>query len=326
VNADMCYDLLTIPPEIKQKIATFLCPHDAVQVGLTCVALRQSLSLSSLDPPLLLFARMDRVGDFEHGDYPVRAFRFPILNRRVHSLSLGLRWRDQGWGNRKGQVFVTAISASTVSQRRDAFEDGRIVFESDIAPHEQSALRINFVPIDSDIYYFWYKAGGGGGHSLHLSDGNLRTVIFDDEHQTIAHSYRNLTRIGVINPALLFENAPPAQTQTFFPCLLVRIFQLLRHQLEQKRTPDEELVTYLQEHEIAVNQRSLSALEGLVQADIEEREIRRHEGMDQVRNHAHIPTIFGLGRILLANPEFLVANAQNPDVLQAANQIDEGEH
>jgi hypothetical protein len=88
------------------------------------------------------------------------------LQEKPHSIHLNSSWKDQGWGNRKGRVVVTSsIYAFTPD----------IVVNSWIAEHRLSQLELKVQP--GKKYYLMYRAGGGGGHSLHVSDITLKFLI-----------------------------------------------------------------------------------------------------------------------------------------------------
>jgi len=79
-------------------------------------------------------------------------------------------WQDQGWGNRKGQLAILTHSASTDGYSENKFSAGRIVASSPTAGHLPSKLRLNFTPAAGATYHLFYKVGGGGGHSLQVTE------------------------------------------------------------------------------------------------------------------------------------------------------------
>ena len=93
-----------------------------------------------------------------------------LLQEKIHSMRLNANWRDQGWGNRKGEVFITTTSITP-------FRQDDIVVKSGIAEHRSRQLYLEFKPQPGKKYYLMYKVGGGGGHSLHVSDVNLTFMI-----------------------------------------------------------------------------------------------------------------------------------------------------
>ena len=43
-----------------------------------------------------------------------------------------------------------------------------------------------FKPKRDESYHLWYAVGGGGGHSLHLSNVTIQTLVFDDSSHSFA--------------------------------------------------------------------------------------------------------------------------------------------
>lgn len=96
--------------------------------------------------------------------------------------SVSFWWVDQGWGNRKGRLFLRLIPSSPatavtsieeeLSQER---EDGHRQLTPDHAEHEWTRVVIVVYPEDplrrlaraGDRYCLSYVVGGGGGHVLH---------------------------------------------------------------------------------------------------------------------------------------------------------------
>lgn len=88
--------------------------------------------------------------------------------------SISFRWRDQGWGNRKGQLFLDLLSPKgDLKASKDLVPDAaehhwtRVVLEVD----EEDPIQQQARPRDK--YSLRYKVGGGGGHELHVLRFNL---------------------------------------------------------------------------------------------------------------------------------------------------------
>jgi len=287
---------LELPLELKRRVAGFLAARDAVNMTKSCRALRRNLALTHLEPVRPVFSTYRRYGDERNGDNWCRAFRIPVLNRRVHSMRMELLWRDQGFGNRKSRVRVVSypIASSEIPDEvppgDTASQGGHIVCQSGIAEHEEERLRLTFNPIEGDCYHLYYKVGGGGGHVLNMRDCVLHTVIFDDEHMNFSNNYRILFEEGVLCRQVIGGNQSGNQettTSLFFPRMLINVSRVLRRQLLQdeiemiadvpRSVPEDELEAFLTEYTIPLNLGSLVALEEIVQADIEERLIQRTE-------------------------------------------------
>ncbi len=97
--------ILSLPNELVRLIGGYLCPQDKVRLARTCKTFRQIL-------PWFLLVRGD---DFEisgphGGNYcPEPYFSAPKLPARVSHLEVSIRWKDQGWGNRKGMIEMELV-------------------------------------------------------------------------------------------------------------------------------------------------------------------------------------------------------------------------
>jgi len=108
-------------------------------------------------------------GDFEPETY----FDGPEMNQGAKSIKMSFQWRDQGFGNRKGQMWIQLIREGQVlaDTREDYYE---------LAPHTAGRARfedrevvIKDHPVvelltRGDKLRFMRNVGGGGGHSLHV--------------------------------------------------------------------------------------------------------------------------------------------------------------
>ncbi len=84
-------------------------------------------------------------------------------------------WKDQGWGNRKGEIYVVLKrgSGEEVATKRQPLG---------IAPHEKGKAMTELwgdpvvtLAREGDHYHFVRNAGGGGGHQLKVK--NFRVVV-----------------------------------------------------------------------------------------------------------------------------------------------------
>ena len=290
--AELHFELLHLPLELKRRVASFLKASEAINMARSCRTLHTNLSLARLERPL--FTAFGRQGDVRTGEHWYRAFRLPVLNRRVHSMDLRFFWRDQGWGNRKTKTCVVGYPASASSEIPNEFASfpfrgGRVVASSpDCAEHHETRLKLSFNPVENEVYHLWYKVGGGGGHEMQLREGCLRTVIFDDVFRNFTRNYRILCEEGVLCREVERETRrAPLDNNLFFPRMLIRVSRALRRQLQQQREmgkeadqrilPEDELEALFAEYSIPLNLGSLVAVEEIVQADIEERVVCRND-------------------------------------------------
>ena len=231
----------SLPVELQKNLVTFLNHRDASRFSRCSKHIHANLSLSffSLSVPLILNATWH--GDVENGDIPklVRSLPLPFCNR-VHSVIIRARWVDQGWGNRKGQVYIIAKRSN---------QPNRIVFESTIAEHDETDLRLYFNPIESETYHIFQKSGGGGGHLLNVKDMTAHLVIFDISDKRIARNFEALAQEGALKDGTPFHfNVLKATTQA------------LRTQVESDIAPDVHLVQLFKSIGISIDIVSLGAL------------------------------------------------------------------
>jgi hypothetical protein len=156
------------------------------------------------------------VGDERLGDRPQPLCRLrPIFSSsgsRVHSCQLHFTWSDQGWGNRKGMVYVVARlpqkqNDADATDDQDDLYGGKIIAQSsESAPHEvkSSFLSFHTWPCSESVeYYMFVSAGGGGGHVLQFREISLRTVVLDptagNAQRPLSRSYQILTSLGAIS-------------------------------------------------------------------------------------------------------------------------------
>jgi len=185
-----------LPDEIMPTIAGYLPPVDTIQLNSTSKILHSKPSITASYPREILtkFSRRDCDGDLHYG------FQVPVPHQvSCHSVLLSLIWRDQGWGNRNGKIFIEAEEKSHIpstSSRR--FGEGRVVHTSGIAPHTAKRLGIVFQPKESETYHFWYAAGGGGGHNAHLCNVRIQTLVLDDPGRCFGKAYNVLAKTDAL--------------------------------------------------------------------------------------------------------------------------------
>jgi hypothetical protein len=78
-------------------------------------------------------------------------------------------WNDQGWGNRKGRLYVALI--------RDGTAVAWKCLQKGVAPHHEEKLSIHITDDDvcteslpGDQLAIYFHVGGGGGHELFVKD------------------------------------------------------------------------------------------------------------------------------------------------------------
>ena len=99
----------------------------------------------------------------------------PRPGPRAHSLILSFRWRDQGWGNRKGYVLVFSGENPPEEELVDyspMFPFGSRAYTGfGEAPHSFKKKTMIWNANNADVADVVYvSAGGGGGHEILISD------------------------------------------------------------------------------------------------------------------------------------------------------------
>ena len=174
-----------LPDLVLSHLADYLSPEETARLSLTCRHLHDVL-------PRFTVMRGD---DFEiygpsRGHWaPEPYFDGPPLPSTVRKLTLSLKWTDQGWGNRKGEIFMKLMRPVASGGRRGGTSrrgsDTQEVAEKrrifGIAKHQEETAKteISDDPVVAlakrgDFYRFMRNAGGGGGHSLTVK--NFRVV------------------------------------------------------------------------------------------------------------------------------------------------------
>ena len=105
-------------------------------------------------------------------------FDGPELPGGVKKLSLSVTWQDQGWGNRKGELFLKLMRPVGTEQSVEVAEHRELF---GIAEHYEKSAQIVIQdhPVvtqakKGDFYRFMRNAGGLGGHELRVK--NFRVV------------------------------------------------------------------------------------------------------------------------------------------------------
>jgi hypothetical protein len=293
--------LLNLPSELKRRTASFLSPYDALRLSETCKSLNISLSLRLLRNSRVLFARPQLFsGGVEDGDRQLPFVRIPCIFRRVHSLTITFRWRDQARGHRKGKLWVIGRPRAAPLDKSKPFHGGRVVCKSPLAPHDTEDYKMTFLPfsMEGEVYQLWYRVGGGGGHQLHLFDGKLDTVIFDDEHGNLSRNYQILQTVGAVG--VHPETSDPSERSSFYPQLLMLASRSIRSALKNHRgnnetatanndgqvvaaAMDDQLTAFFRTFHIPINEGSLLAVEEIIQSDLDHQAFAQSQG-DQERN------------------------------------------
>ena len=164
----------SLPEVVLLRISEFLAPEDSARLSQTCRRLYELL------PRFLVMRGEDfsvRGPSYEqsvrHGAPPELYFDGPTLRTGVKNIHLSTRWKDQGWGNLKGEIFVRLMRK--IQETPENFEqiaEKRKVFG--IARHRWSDAKAKLGENEAvvsnaqagDFYRFMRNVGSGGGHQL----------------------------------------------------------------------------------------------------------------------------------------------------------------
>jgi hypothetical protein len=252
-------DFVGLPADIIERISEFLSLSDAFRLSRTSLTVYLAFPLSTLNPPITLMpSTCFRGGYAEHHRCGPA---IPIQVAHTHSIIILCRWRDQGWGNQKGQLFIVGRDRENYENE---FSSGRVVVESSVAPHEEAPLRLTFRPRPGEQYHLWYQIGGGSHHTLDItSDVMMYSVILGtEENKTVSKVMQRLQNAAV-SPRGTIPPADRMHRGDFWPGLLHAAIQSLLGQLERKEDLDPFLSQFLESHGFDLNKSSLEALNTL---------------------------------------------------------------
>jgi hypothetical protein len=158
--------ILNLPEEIVNDVANFLELQDASRFSRCCKRIQTVFPLNTKNPPtqLVLPGGTEFIGEYSDQNRP--GPEIPVDSNRVHTVVLETTWKDQGWGNYKGTLFILGYDSNCSTEDRTHFSRGRIVQMSPLARHEETPLRMKFRPRSGETYRLWIFVGCGGGHIL----------------------------------------------------------------------------------------------------------------------------------------------------------------
>lgn len=159
-----------LPDLALLHIVDLLCPEDVARLAQTC------RRFHSLLPRFLVIRGKDfhvRGPTYQQsvtvGAPPEIYFDGPPFTSAVKKLTMSLVWKDQGWGNLKGEIFMklmrpAATGAEVVAEKRRIFGIAKHHEESASAELSDSPVVRQAQP--GDFYRFMRNVGSGGGHEL----------------------------------------------------------------------------------------------------------------------------------------------------------------
>lgn len=179
-----------MPHIVVLAIVDFLGPEDTTKLGMTCRRFYE------LVPKFLVMKGRDfsiSGSGTGYGNVEVY-FDGPLLHRSVKSLTVSVAgWRDQGWGNRKGELFLRLMRRQNVeAESGHGSKEGVMVAERrdlfGLAEHAETSADKELKESEGvvsqarpgDWYRFMRRAGGGGGHRLCVRGFRAVATLLED--------------------------------------------------------------------------------------------------------------------------------------------------
>ena len=159
------------PRDLAETIASFLCPVDALALDASGTATRCVVVERNRH-----FATNQVFTVSEHRAHRLLPVPLGGARTRVHTVGITLFWRDQGWGNRKGKVWVLRERDRAPNDHGISSEDVRCM--KGPAPHTVAHEDMAFRPRAGEEYAIWYSVGGGGGHRLYIHNLGLHRLRY----------------------------------------------------------------------------------------------------------------------------------------------------
>jgi hypothetical protein len=278
MSSNPCCYLSRLPTELKCRAVSYLSPTDACAFT-EHFSTPIGVHVTTLAPALPFVAQIEYPGLYANGDTPVIVETpLPVWNSghvKLHSVTLDLSWKDQGWGNHKGELFLVAHADGAEPDPSARFRGGRLVWATDhAAPHQLEALRVTFCPREDETYCIWYKAGGGGGHTLLIQNLAVSMTIFDDEEWNWKRMFHRMTDLNVVSVEVsaVARGEDPAPECIFLRKMLYTCCRCLRRQIPAHETPDPDMVDFLTANGIPMADGALRAIQEIVRCDMAARE------------------------------------------------------
>ncbi len=173
--------LQNINSDIKKRVADYLSPEDAINLSKTCQEIHKDLDLKIMTDVYSYFKHLKKEHHFvptyhEGGEEKIWFRFFPLLlTNPIHTMKFTCQAKDQGWGNRKGILYV----------RQDKNENnykGDIVAHSHTLEHHDTDVSLQFRPNPGQKYTLCYVVGGGGGHEMYIKNPVVQILYYQSNH------------------------------------------------------------------------------------------------------------------------------------------------
>jgi len=161
---------------LKRVLAEYLLFDDALNMSQVC---KHSRLLKSSSPQALPLTKFHCIGHWEVYT-PFKCVELPISipTVHIHSVILTGKWKDQGWGNRKGMLSIVKGNGRAPDDYQPPSQDVLAYVEP--SPHEYEHFELAFYPSKyspDEKYSLWVRVGGGGGHELEVKDLSMRYLL-----------------------------------------------------------------------------------------------------------------------------------------------------
>ena len=181
-GAEDIFPLRQLPDLALDLIAQFLIPADLVSLSDSCTRfgyLRKYLP----EFQDITGSNFNKRGPQDGHFYPETYFDGPVMAQKMKSVRMEWEWRDQGYGNRKGMLWVQLVRGDEV------LADSREDYPT-LAPHVAGPIGLMesedvFIKNHSvvnlsrpgDRLRFMISVGGGGGHKLKLRNFKAKVEL-----------------------------------------------------------------------------------------------------------------------------------------------------
>lgn len=172
------FPLIELPDLVILEVAKHLTSNDGRNLKMTCQRFKNILPTYP-KPEVIHVADLNEHQEWQDSHFsPKEYFRCHNLNHHVEKIDVSLKWKDQGWGNRKGQVWLKLHRPVPSTQEED-----ELIFQMEpetfgIAPHSLAESVNTLTETDDivklakpgDYYQIMKNIGGGGNHILIVED------------------------------------------------------------------------------------------------------------------------------------------------------------
>ena len=204
--------LLDIPEEILRYISRYLVIEDVLNLSMTCKVLfnrlpghlPKYLPEYVIEHKMLKGPKVDETGPrgyVKSGKSWQPSFYFDTapFTSHIFMATISAYWNDQGWGHRKGSIYILLIRPQANSYKSTVVTKHYNLLGH--APHEfERVVKTLSVedPIISmiqpgDYFRFMKNVGGGGGHKLEIKEFTMHTRGLRTASKMVSYRKNNNT-------------------------------------------------------------------------------------------------------------------------------------